>query len=134
MNEHRYTFNVRNRFGTTADDGVFISGFLADPNVTFSVSDPNLTATYDGAGTVQLNIPGALFNGTDVVIDFDGAASDGQTLTLDVHDTDQAGAQFAITEICYDNDIVAVPEPAAGGLLCLALTAGVMRRRRGTAF
>ena len=116
--------------GPGAQDGVIISGFLQDPNVTFSVSDANLFAVYDGAGTVRLNIPGTLFNGTDVAIGFDAAASDGQDLLLSVTDTTQAGAQFAILSISYDDDIVAVPEPSTAlGLLAIGFV-GIARRRK----
>ncbi len=106
LNSISYDFSRAD--GTTPDDGVIISGFLSDPGVTFSVSDPDLTATYDGAGSVRLNIPGSLFGGTDVVVGFNPNSSAGQTLVMSVTDTDQAGAQFAITEISYNN---MVPEP-----------------------
>ncbi len=115
--------------GPGAQDGVIISGFLQDPNVTFSLDDPNVFAVYDGAGTVRLNIGGA-FSGTDVAIGFDAAASDGQDLLLSVTDTTEAGAQFAILSISYDNDIVAVPEPSTAlGLLAIGFV-GIARRRK----
>ncbi|MEL7500581.1 MAG: hypothetical protein AAFN77_23515 [Planctomycetota bacterium] len=123
----RIAYDFSRADGTTDDDGVIISGFLQDPNVTFSLVDPNLFAVYDGAGTVRLNIPGALFNGNDIDINFDAAASDGQTLSMSVTDTDQAGAQFAITGISYNNQVV--PEPSSV-LLCSLFTIGLFTRRR----
>lgn len=112
--------------GPGDDDGVIISGFTADPGVTFSVSNPNLFAVYNSvAGAVRLNIPGGLFSGTDVFVDFDPDASRGQTLLLKVTDTTQHGAQLAITGISYD----VVPEPSIALLGGLGLL-GLLRRRR----
>lgn len=90
--------------GPGDNDGVIITGFNADPLITFSVDNPNLFSVYDaGSGTARLNIPGSLFNGTDVVVDFTNfEASRGETLLMSVTDTTQAGAQLAITGIGYD--------------------------------
>lgn len=102
--------------GPGANDGVFISGFLADPFVSFTLADepftdPRLTTSYDaGSGTVELDIPGALFNGNDIQVNFARvAASEGQTLSLVATDTTQAGAQFPITSISYDDDFDPLP-------------------------
>lgn len=102
--------------GPGPNDGVFISGFLADPFVTFTLADapfndPRLTTSYDaGTGTVELDIPGALFNGDDIQVNFGRvAASEGQTLLLVATDTTQAGAQFPITSISYDDDFDPLP-------------------------
>lgn len=126
----RIAYDFSRADGPGAQDGVVISGFLSDPGVTFSIADANLFAVYDGAGSVRINIPGTLFNGTDVDINFGAAASDGQTLSLSVTDTTQAGAQLAITGISYDNDIVAVPEPATATCLALIGLGAFVRRRR----
>jgi hypothetical protein len=94
--------------GPDAGDGVIITGFLANPNVTFSVDDENLFAVYDAvAGSVRLNIPGTLFGGTEVFIGFNASASDGQTLLMTVNDSTQANAQFAIRSISYNTAPVA---------------------------
>lgn len=139
-NEERLIFDFEETFGLTriaydfsrADgpgdsDGVIISGFLSDPGVTFSLDDPDLFSVYDDVnGTVRLNIPGSLFDGNDIDVNFDVAASAGQTLELSVTDTTQAGAQFAITGISYS----AVPEPAAATTLALLGLVGLCFRRR----
>lgn len=90
--------------GPGDDDGVIISGFNADPQISFSVDNANLFSVYNaGTGTARLNIPGTLFNGTDVSINFTNLeASRGETLLMSVTDTTQAGAQLAITGIGYD--------------------------------
>ncbi|MEM6328976.1 MAG: PEP-CTERM sorting domain-containing protein [Planctomycetota bacterium] len=113
--------------GPGPDDGVVISGFLADPEVTFSLSNPTLFAVYDAmAGSVRLNIPGPLFSGTVVEVGFTNLqASLGQTLLLTVNDTTQAGAQLAIRGIAYE----VVPEPATGLLMLLAAPLALLRRK-----
>ncbi|GAA5477126.1 hypothetical protein [Haloferula helveola] len=118
------TYDFSRADGPGPDDGVIISGFTSDPGVTFSITNVNLFAVYN-AGTVRLNIPGGLFSGTDVAINFDPDASRGQTLDLRVTDTTQAGAQFAIRSISYD----AVPEPGMTLLGVFGLL-GLLRRRR----
>jgi hypothetical protein len=115
--------------GPGANDGVVISGFLADPNVTFSVSNPNLFAVYSG-GSVRINIPGVLFGGALTEINFDPTRSAGQSLTMTVNDTTQAGAQLAIRGIAYDNDTIAVPEPSSLVALCVVGAGAVARRRK----
>lgn len=102
--------------GPGPNDGVFISGFLADPFVNFTLddapfTDARLTTSYDAlTGTVELDIPGALFNGNDIQVNFGRvAASEGQTLSLVATDTTQAGAQFPITSISYDDDFDPLP-------------------------
>lgn len=119
--------------GPGPDDGVIIEGFLSDPNASFSVSNANLFAVYDAAqGRLRLNVPGQLFNGTDVTVSFDPVASNGQSLLLSVTDTTQAGAQLAITGIAYQSNIAAVPEPGSlAGLGLLAIGGAILRRRRG---
>ncbi|QEG23405.1 PEP-CTERM sorting domain-containing protein [Mariniblastus fucicola] len=127
----RIAYDFSRADGTGPEDGVIISGFLSDPGVTFSVSNANLFAEYDAvAGSVRINIPGSLFNGNDVDINFDAASSNGQLLSMSVTDTDQAGAQFAITGIGYENQISAVPEPATGACITLFGLAAFTRRRR----
>jgi hypothetical protein len=123
----RIAYDFSRADGPGDQDGVIITGFVANPNVTFSVIDPNLFASYNSIeGSVRLNIPGSLFNGNDVDINFNPQSSAGQTLLLSVTDTTQAGAQLAITGISYDNS---VPEPSSVMLLGLA-GLGLLRRRR----
>jgi hypothetical protein len=134
----RISYDFSRADGDGPNDGVVISGFLSDPGVTFTFSDDgsdvgdgNLFAVFDsGAGNVRLNIPGQLFNGNDIDINFDAAASNGQTLSLSVTDSTQAGAQLAILGIGYDSNIVAVPEPTSVTCLAIVGLAAFSRRRR----
>ncbi len=115
---------------------VEISGFLADPGASFSgqFQDPNgvepdLNAIYDAlTGTLSFALPfNIAFGNNDGFLDLaNAAASAGATLTLKVTDTDQAGAQLAITSISYDNN---VPAPAGAALLAGAGLAAMRRRR-----
>jgi hypothetical protein len=101
----RIAYDFSRADGPGLDDGVIITGFLVDPQVSFSISNPTLFANY-AAGRLRLNIPGGLFSGTAVDINFGvPSASAGQTLLLSVTDTTQAGAQLAITGISYDDDV-----------------------------
>lgn len=123
----RISYDFSRADGPGPNDGVIISGFTQNPGVSFSVSDPNLFSVYDaGAGTVRLNIPGELFSGTVVDVNFASVgASLGQTLILEAHDTTQAGAQLAIRGIGYTT----VPEPSAICLGFLAAAALVRLRK-----
>ncbi len=97
-------FDFARADGGTADDGLTITGFLADPGVTVSV--PEFTPVFDAlSGDLFLELPvGISFVSPDVSIFFGNpSASEGQTLELRVTDTDQAGAQFPITLIAYED-------------------------------
>ena len=109
------TYDFARADGPGDDDGVIISGFVSDPQVSFSVSDANLFSVFDDvAGSVRLNIPGELFNGNLVEVNFaNPLASQDQTLLLSVTDTTQAGAQFPIRGISYD-DSPAIPGDVDG--------------------
>lgn len=115
----QFAYDFSRADGPGPDDGVFITGFIADPVVSFSLAgapftNAALTTSYDAlTGTVELDIPGSLFNGDDIEVNFGApAASEGQTLQLSVLDTTQAGAQLAITSISYSDDFD--PLPLAG--------------------
>lgn len=114
--------------GPGPDDGVVFTGFISNPQASFSVSDPNLFAVWDGpSATLRLNIPGALFSGAIVDVNFARpGASAGQTLSMSTTDTTQAGAQLAIRSISYET----IPEPAALTLLCLGGLGLLGRRKR----
>ena len=122
--------------GPLETDGVTISGFLFDPNASLTGPDESTydqsTINYDVAtGTLQLLIPGGDFGNPDVTLQLgSAAASAGQTLTLSVQDSVQAGAQFAILGIQYDNNVTSIPEPTSAALLALAGIPMLSRRRR----
>lgn len=122
-----YDFSRAN--GSTPNSGIFISGFLSNPNVTGS---GNLTATTQSfnATTNTLRLLTNSFSGTATFINFDPQASVGQTLTLRINDEGQAGAQLAIRSISYDNAIVAIPEPSSVAMIGLLCGAGILRHRR----
>lgn len=115
--------------GPDPNSGVFISGFLSNPNVTGSGNLAGVTQAYNAAtGTLRLQISN--FVGDDTFVNFDPLASVGQTLTLRVNDLDQANAQLAILSISYDNSVVAIPEPSSIALVGVIGAAGVWRSRR----
>ena len=87
-----------------------------------------LTSTYDElTGTVSFDLPFLVaFAGQPGAINFAiPEASAGQTLTVSVLDTDEAGAQLAILSITHTQ----VPEPTAA-TLALALAGAMATRRR----
>jgi hypothetical protein len=121
-----FSYDFARADGATPNDGVIISGFTKDPAVSFSLVNANLFAVYDPmAGSVRLNIPGSLFSGTVVKVSFDPTASLGQTLHLQVTDTDQSGAQLPIREIQHW-----IPEPSTMLLGVLGACLAVARRAR----
>ena len=124
----RISYDFSRADGPGPNDGAVITGFTQNPGVSFSVSDPNLFAVYDaGAGSVRLNIPGQLFGGAVVDVNFASlAASNGQTLLLTVNDTTQAGPQLAIRGIAYGT----IPEPSTLALIGLGLPMLVRHRKR----
>ena len=119
--------------GPLATDGITISGFLFDPMATLvgpaSATDQSSVSYNAGTGTLQLIIGGGDFVGDDVTLQLNSSPSTGQTLTLEVHDSVQAGAQFAITGIQYNNAST-IPEPTSVALLGLAGLPLITRRRR----
>lgn len=114
--------------GPLATDGIRITGFLSDPTVGIAtpLTGPGTSGLTYSAGTLQFQLSGAAFSQTDGVLTLDGAASAGQTLTILVNDSTQAGAQLPITSISYNNE---VPEPGSLALLGLGGLLIVRRRR-----
>lgn len=113
--------------GPLATDGIRISGFLADPSA--NLTGPGASGLTYNAGTLSFQLSGAAFADTDGVLTLNGGASAGQTLTIFVNDSTQAGAQLPITGLSYDNDVTPIPEPSSALLGALA-GLGLLRRRR----
>lgn len=112
--------------GPGSNDGVVFTGFTANPVVDFSVDNPNLFAVWNGVDSVRVNIPGSLFSGALVDINFNNpSASDGQTIFMTVNDTTQAGAQLAIRGISY----ATIPEPSALALGSVVIGLVASRRK-----
>lgn len=122
----RLSYDFSRADGPGANDGVVFSGFTANPVVEFSVADANLFAVWNGVDAVRVNIPGSLFGGAVVDINFTNpAASDGQTIFMTANDTTQAGAQLAIRSIAYSS----IPEPSSLALAGVLLGFAVRSRR-----
>ncbi|BCX49702.1 hypothetical protein HAHE_36100 [Haloferula helveola] len=108
--------------GPSPDDGINISGFTSDPGV--SIAGPGASASYSN-GTVNIQLTGAAFVGTDGVLTLSNpGASAGATLLMTVADTTQAGAQFPITSISYE-DAVPTKAPVLDPPLPPTLSPGV---------
>lgn len=124
----KITYDFSRAFAAGTNDGVVFTGFRSNPNVTFSIVEPDLFAIWEAASsTLRLNIPGRLFGGAQVDINFNNVnASVGETIFMTVNDTSQAAPQLAIRGISYD----IVPEPASLSIVCLAGIAMLVRRKR----
>ncbi|WP_411847423.1 hypothetical protein AAFN60_08870 [Roseibacillus persicicus] len=102
--------------GPGPNDGVIISGFSADPAASTSGAG-TLSTSYDAAtGTLKLQITNGFVDADGTLTLANPAASAGQTLTMAVTDTTQAGAQLAITSFSYEDDVPANPPVIAEGL------------------
>jgi len=93
--------------GPDTRSGVNISGFLADPGA--SATGPGITAITYTDGNLNIQLSGAAFVATNGFLTLDAGASAGATLLLTVTDTDQPGAQLAITSISYEDDLTDKP-------------------------
>lgn len=109
--------------GATIDDGVTITGFTQDPLASFSGNTAGFPAiNYDAlTGTLQFGVPVVpAFSNDDGFIDFGNpVASSGATLELKVTDTDQSGAQLAITLIVYQDDVQPLGDVDGDGFVTL---------------
>jgi len=120
------TWDYSRADGPLATDGVSISGFLADPGVSFTGGIVG-TPFYSG-GTVNFQISAASgFLATIQTVSFANlAASDGATLSIIVADSTQTAAQFAM----HNFTVSAVPEPSSLALLALGVVGIAAWRRR----
>lgn len=106
---------------------VVITGFLSDPMAT--ISGPAADVSFDSV-TGSLSIDVVFFSSTPNVLNLDPTASVGQTLSVSINDTNEAGAQLAVTSISFEDEVVAIPEPSSALLLGLFGLVGLVRRRR----
>ena len=121
-----FSYDFARADGTAATDGFQISGFTANPNAVATGTAPASISYASGVLTIQQTT----FANADTFLTLDPTASNGQTLTLTVADSDQAGAQLPILGISYDNAVVAVPEPTSLAVLAMGMIGLVARRRR----
>lgn len=110
------TWDFSRADGPGPNDGVIISGFVADPLATLDGAVANSSVSY-ADGVLNLQLGGADFGNPDGILNLASpAASAGQTLTLVVTDTTLANAQLAITGISYEDDVQVSPPVIATGL------------------
>jgi hypothetical protein len=108
--------------GPGANDGVIITGFATDPGA--SVTGPGASVTYSN-GTLNLQLTGGAFVETDGVLTLSNpGASAGETLLMTVTDTTQAGAQFPILSISYE-DAVPTKAPVIDPPLPASMSPGI---------
>ena len=112
--------------GPDADDGIEISGFLANPGASLDAgaTGDGVTTSYS-AGTLYVNHGWRGGNVTTVSFS-NSLASFGQTITIGANDSDETAPQAALNGIGYQ----AIPEPASCFLAGVALTAFAAQRRR----
>lgn len=100
------TWSFSRANGPLPQDGVNISGFASDPGAVLSGAVGTSAVTFaDGTLNIQINN----FVAASTTLTLNPAASAGQTLTVTVLDSTQAGAQLSITEIAYEDTIPSVP-------------------------
>lgn len=128
----RISWDFSRADGPAPTDGVQFSGFLSDPGAVLSGVAPTAfdsSSVSYSAGVLTIQIGGGDFGDPDAFITLTNiSASFGQTLTMTVADSTQAGGQFAITGI----SVVAVPEPSSIAVMGLIGVATVVARRRIT--
>lgn len=120
------SFDFSRANGPGPGDGVFISGFSADPGAVIT-GEGNVVSFSDGVLELDLS---SFATEDDTLTLSNAVESAGQTLLLTVGDSSSNDSQFAITGIQYDNDVFAVPEPSSTALLGLGGLALLLRRRK----
>lgn len=100
--------------------GVEISGFDHNPCASLGGVVIGQPVTYnETTKTVRFEIPGALWSGNTGSVSFaDSGASQGQTLMVKVYDADQAGAQFSVASLSYDDAAAPQADADGDGVIC----------------
>ena len=112
--------------GAEATDGVVITGFASDPMASLNddATTDGVTLNFD-SGTLYVNH--GWRGGNNTTVSFaDLTSSQGLTVSVLANDSDEAGAQAAISGISYE----VVPEPAALTVSLLGFLGLLLTRKR----